>query len=190
MPTRKTTTAPKTVKVEPVVEEVVTEEKETEKVATIEKEVEEFNLEKKVTVRSIAEWTTGFHRIETNGDVTIPPNGTVRLSRGEIISQVQNGNVLFTGMDGQGSHATLYIEDKPTRIEADFETEDSPQNVINEDRVKDLFDIKSTSEFEATLKNMVVTRAEKYAIIGIIKKFNFNDYGKVRAVEDYTKLRV
>lgn len=185
MPTRKATTAQKaveekTVETKPVVEEVV----------TVEKEVEEFNLEKKVTVRSIAEWTTGFQRIETNGDVTIPPNGTVRLSRGEIISQVQNGNVLFTGMDGQGSHATLYIEDKPTRIEADFETEDSPQNVINEDRVKDLFNTKSNSDFEAILKNMVVTRAEKYAIIGIIKKFNFNDYNKVRAVEDYTKLRV
>lgn len=185
MPTRKTTTAQKTVE-----EKIVETKPAVEEVVTVEKEVEEFNLEKKVTVRSIAEWTTGFQRIETNGDVTIPPNGTVRLSRGEIISQVQNGNVLFTGMDGQGSHATLYIEDEPTRIEADFETEYAVQNVINEDRVKDLFNIKSTSEFEATLKNMVVTRAEKYAIIGIIKKFNFNDYGKVRAVEDYTKLRV
>ena len=151
---------------------------------------EDFNLEKKVTVRSIAEWTTGFQRIETNGDVTIPPNGTVRLSRGEIISQVQNGNLLFTGIDGQGSHATLYIEDKPTRIEADFETETSPQNVISKERIDDLFAIKSIKDFESALHSMVVTRAEKYAIMGFIRKGNFNDYNKVRAVEDYTKLQV
>lgn len=184
MPTKRATTAT-TKKVEEVnpIEEVVVENTSAE----IE---EDFNLEKKVTVRSIAEWTTGFQRIETNGDVTIPPNGTVRLSRGEIISQVQNGNLLFTGTDGQGSHATLYIEDKPTRIEADFETESTSQNVINKERVDDLFAIRSMKDFESTLHSMVVTRAEKYAIMGFIRKGNFNDYGKVRAVENYTRLQV
>ena len=49
-------------------------------------EPKELNMEQKVTVRSIANWTTGFQRIETNGDVTIPANGTARLSRSEIIS--------------------------------------------------------------------------------------------------------
>lgn len=184
MPTKRTTTTT-TKKVEEInpTEEVLVEE------SPVEVE-EDFNLEKKVTVRSIAEWTTGFQRIETNGDVTIPPNGTVRLSRGEIISQVQNGNLLFTGIDGQGSHATLYIEDKPTRIEADFETESSPQNVINKEHIDNLFNIKSMKDFESTLHSMVVTRAEKYAIMGFIRKGNFNDYNKVRAVENYTKLQV
>ena len=184
MPTKRTTTTT-TKKIEEVnpTEEIVIKE------PSIDVE-EDFNLEKKVSVRSIAEWTTGFQRIETNGDVTIPPNGTVRLSRGEIISQVQNGNLLFTGIDGQGSHATLYIEDKPTRIEADFETETSIQNVINKERIDDLFAIKSIKDFESTLHSMVVTRAEKYAIMGFIRKGNFNDYNKVRAVEDYTKLQV
>lgn len=184
MPTKRTTTTT-TKKVEEI--------NPTEKVLVEESPVEveeDFNLEKKVTVRSIAEWTTGFQRIETNGDVTIPPNGTVRLSRGEIISQVQNGNLLFTGIDGQGSHATLYIEDKPTRIEADFETESSPQNVINKEHIDNLFNIKSMKDFESTLHSMVVTRAEKYAIMGFIRKGNFNDYNKVRAVENYTKLQV
>lgn len=184
MPTKRTTTT--TTK---KVEEMNPTENITVEESPVEVE-EDFNLEKKVTVRSIAEWTTGFQRIETNGDVTIPPNGTVRLSRGEIISQVQNGNLLFTGIDGQGSHATLYIEDKPTRIEADFETESSPQNVINKEHIDNLFNIKSMKDFESTLHSMVVTRAEKYAIMGFIRKGNFNDYNKVRAVENYTKLQV
>ena len=67
MPTKRTTTTT-TKKVEEVnpTEEIVVEE------TPVDVE-EDFNLEKKVTVRSIAEWTTGFQRIETNGDVTIPP---------------------------------------------------------------------------------------------------------------------
>ena len=184
MPTKRTATVT-TKQVDEVkpIKEVIAEETSVEI-------KEDFNPEKKVTVRSIAEWTTGFQRIETNGDVTIPPNGTVRLSCGEIISQVQNGNVLFTGIDGQGAHATLYIEDKPTRIEADFETDSRLQNVINKERVDDLFTIRSMKDFESTLHSMVVTRAEKYAIMEFIRKGNFNDYSKVRAVEDYTKLQV
>ena len=41
------------------------------------------------------------------------------------------------------------------------------------------------------LPQIVVTRAEKYAIIDIIRKEKlFDDYEKVRAVEDHTGLRV
>ena len=78
-------------------------------------ETKELNLEQKVTVRNIAGWMTGFRRIESQGDVTIPQEGTIRLSRSEIIAQVQNGNRLFNGIDERGSHATLYIDDEYTR---------------------------------------------------------------------------
>ena len=83
---------------------------------------EELNLETKVTVKSIADWTVGFaRRADGYGDITIAPKGSVRLSRNEIITQVQNGNKLFAGIDGVGSHPTLIIEDAPTRIEVGFE---------------------------------------------------------------------
>lgn len=132
---------------------------------------------------------TGFQRIESNGDVTIPANGSVRLLASEIITQVQNGNLLFTGIDGQGTHATLYIEDKPTRIEADFETETTNQVVICEEIVKNLF-AKNKKDFESELIELVKTRAEEFAIIGIIRNLKINDYEKVRAVENLTGLRV
>ena len=70
----------------------------------------ELNLEEKVTVKNIAGWTVGFKRIESQGDVTIPKEGTVRLTRSEIIAQTQSGNRLFNGTDDRGSHATLYID--------------------------------------------------------------------------------
>lgn len=152
----------------------------------------ELNLEQKVTVRSIAPWTTGFQRVETIGDVTIPANGSVRLSRSEIIAQVQNGNVLFTGVDSRGSHATLYIEDEPTRIEVDFDIKEEKitQKVITVDAVKKLFEYKTMKTFEEKLKELVLTRAEKHAIANFIRKEKINDHEKVRVVENYTGVSI
>lgn len=155
-------------------------------------EIKELNLEQKVLVKNIAGWTIGFRRIETQGDVNIPPEGSIRLSRSEIIAQVQNGNRLFTGIDSMGSHATLFIDDKITRIECDFDSEDgsTKQAVLTTDIVKKMFDCKTSKTFEAKLREYIVTRAEKYAIIQIIKKEKLNDHDKIRIVENYTGYRI
>jgi hypothetical protein len=155
-------------------------------------EVKELNLEQKVTIKNIAGWTVGFKRIEGDGDVTIPPEGTTRLSRSEIIAQVQNGNRLLTGTDNRGSHATVYTDDAPTRVELDFDIpeENITQQVLTSDAVKKLFEYKTMKSFEDKLRQMVVTRAEKYAILQIIKKEKFNDFEKIRAVENYTGFKM
>ena len=149
---------------------------------------EELNMDQKVTVRNLAGWTVGFRRIETQGDVTIPKEGTVRLSRSEIIAQIQSGNRLFIGIDDRGSHATLYIEDEPTRLEVEFDSKEEKrtQLILNSDLVKKLFDYKTMKTFEDKLHEYVVTRAEKYAITQIIKKLKLNDFEKIRMVENYT----
>lgn len=168
--------------------------KTTTSVENEEKTIEpvELNMEQKVTLRNIAGWTTGFRRIEGDGDVTIPPEGTVRVTRSEVIAQVQNGNRLLTGIDDRGSHATLYIDDEPTRIEVDFESKEDKitQQILTIDVVKKLFEYKTIKTFEEKLKEIVVTRAEKYAIIQIIKKEKINDFEKVRIVEKYTGFSV
>lgn len=155
---------------------------------------EELNLDEKVTVRSIADWNVGFYRVADGaiGEVSISRRGTARLTRNEIIAQVQNGNRLFSGVDGKGSHATLIIEDIPTRVEVDFETEDGSvkQNVFSYDLVKELFKINNQSTFEERLKESIVTRAEKLAIIEAIKELKLNDYSKIRFVESYTGYRL
>lgn len=152
----------------------------------------ELNLEEKVTVKNIAGWTVGFKRIESQGDVTIPKEGTVRLTRSEIIAQTQSGNRLFNGTDDRGSHATLYIDDEPTRLEVEFDSIDEKrtQSVLTPELVKKLFDYKTVKSFEDKLKTYVVTRAEKYAIIQIIKKLKLNDFEKIRIVENYTGYKI
>lgn len=147
---------------------------------------EPLNLEQQVTVKSIAGWNTGFARILTIGDVTIPSKGSIRLSRNEIIFQVHNGNSLFCGIDGRGSHATLIIEDKPTLEEIGFTSE----NQFSDKAVKELFNIQNQSQFEDELKKRIVTRAEKYALIISIVNQKLNDYSKIRFCESYTGYKV
>lgn len=147
---------------------------------------EELNLDTKVTVKNIAGWNVGFTRkADGYGDVSIAPNGSVRLSRNEIIAQVQNGNKLFAGTDGVGSHATLYIDDAPTRKELNFETDDTKQLVFYNVDVAALFK-KSQKAFEAEFERLILTRAEKNAVMESMKKVGVNDYAKIRFAEQRT----
>lgn len=153
-------------------------------------EKKELNLETKVTVRSIDTWpTTWYRRVDVAGQdsgIVIPPKGAMRFSRNEIIAQVQNNNYLFSGIDGSGNHATYYIDDAPTRIELGFDDENGKrQFVLNHDKVRELFAIKSQTEFEKKAKEYIVTRAEKNAVIDMIRELELNDYSKIRYIENY-----
>ena len=148
---------------------------------------EELNLDAKVTVKNIAPWDEGFVRISDGyGDVNIAPNGKIRLSRNEIMAQVQRGNKLFCGINGTGSHATLYIDDEPTRKELDFDNEDGPQMVFFNLDLKRLFEYKRQDVFEREFKKWIVTRAEKIAVMEAMKAAKVNDYAKIRFAEEYT----
>lgn len=158
------------------------EKKETK--SKVEK-VEEIRMDEKITVSSIAPWLTGFRRILTVGDVSIAPNGVIRLSREEVLAQGQSGNKLLTGVDGYGSHATLYIEDGWTRRELGFDTDESKQTVITKDSVKAMFEKKTLSAFKKVIEENIVTRAEKFSLLATIKALKINDYDKIAFCEEY-----
>lgn len=156
----------------------------------MEETMQELNLDQKVTVRSIAGWPTTFSRLVDGygGDIIIAPNGTTRISRGEIIAQIQNGNKLFTGIDGMGSHATLFVDDAPTRREAGFESEDGkrPQDVLTDEKMKKLFELKTFKTFKERFVEVIVTRAEKYTAMEMIRKAKFNDFDKINFAQQHT----
>lgn len=151
-------------------------------------EVAELNPDQKITIRNISSSLTGFRNSDNTGDITISPKGSVRLPRGEVLAQIQRGqNRLLLGEDGKGSHATLYIEDAPTRIEAGFESEDGKvkQVILTEAVVKELF-AKKQQDFEKSFPEVVVTTFEKDAVMEIARKLGINDYRKIRFAEQYT----
>lgn len=149
----------------------------------------EVKLDEKVVVRSIAPWVTGAKRILSVGDIQIQPNGTVTISREELIAQGQSGNKLLTGIDGIGSHATLYIDDEYTRKELGFETNESKQNVVSNESVKHAFELKTDKAFEKYITDNFVTRAEKAFLMSAIKTLKIDastPYPKIAFCEKYT----
>lgn len=147
--------------------------------------VEEIRMDEKITVSSIAPWLTGFRRLLTVGDVSVAPSGVIRLSREEVLAQGQSNNKLLTGVDGYGSHATLYIEDEWTRRELGFDSDEKKQTVLTKELVKTMFEKKTLPAFKRAVEENVVTRAEKFSLLSAIKALKINDYDKIAFCEEY-----
>lgn len=150
------------------------------------------NMDEKISVRNLCEWAVSFKRQDTVGDVLINANTTIRLPRGEVISQVQSGNNLFSGTDGVGSHARIYIEDKDTRVELDFEDAEGKKSqlIVDDSKIKELFTIKTKTAFEKAIKEAIVTNAEKAKLVGSVKKFKFNEFDKIQFIQEYTGMSI
>lgn len=146
-----------------------------------------------IIIRNLAPWEVGFRRILTHGDVVIPPKGKLSISKEEILNQSYGNNNLINGSyDDKGSHATIYIEDKETRVALHFESEDGKETqlILDEPWFDKLFELKQFGTFEKRLKSNILTHAEKFRIIDYIKSHKINDYDKIKAVEEYCGVKI
>lgn len=151
---------------------------------------EDQRLDKKVRVKSIAPWLTGARRQTTVGDISVPARGSVLLTREEVIAQGQNGNKLLTGIDGQGGHATWYVDDAFTRQELGFDDGTRKQSVLTEDTVKKIFELKTQKAFEDNITKNVKTRAEKAFLMDAIQSLGLNDFTKIAFCIKYTGINI
>lgn len=150
----------------------------------------ELNMDEKVTVRNLASWDVGFPNHTSVGDTTIAPHGKTRIRRDEIDAQVSYGNRLFTGIDGRGSHATLFIDDEAMRKFLEFDTDTEKQEIINDEKIKQWFELKTQKAFEGNIKKNVVTMAEKSYLLNAIKRLKFDSYEKISFCQNYCKFRL
>jgi LEA14-like dessication related protein len=150
------------------------------------------NIDSKVWVTNLCNWNLYFKRAEGIGDIKIQSKGKLRLPIAEIQSQVYSNNIMFVGTDGKGSNARIYIEDKDTRILVGFESEDSTeiQVILNEEKIKDIIEIKAKKSFEDNVKKYVKTDAEKKTFVESVIKLGLNDFDKIKFIESYTDLKV
>lgn len=142
------------------------------------------DLDKRVSVRNLADWQSSMTLQNENGSVEIPPHSVARVSRNELMAQKNINNVSLVGIDGYGSHATLYVEDAKTRRWLGFETNDKPQVFFNDDVVRQLFAMPF-EKFKDTLPKEIITRAEKFALKDAIVRLGLNDYSKLRVCAKY-----
>jgi len=143
------------------------------------------NLDEKVVIKNLCAWNLYFPRVESLGEVKVAPNGKMRLTKAEIQAQMFSGNKMFVGIDGQGSHARIYIDDKNTRQLVEFEQEER-QKILDHESVKELLAYKTQKSFEKNVKDRVKTQAEKNFLIEESTKQKLNDFEKINFIEKYT----
>lgn len=148
------------------------------------------NMDEKITIKNLCDYPLYFRRINGVGDVAMPAKTSMRIDRGEVISQAQNNNVFFVGEDALGSHARIFIDDKDTRVELGFETAEKPQVVISDEKVKEAFATKSKTGFKKAIEELAHTYAEKVSLVKCVKKLGLNEYDKIKFIEEYTGLKV
>lgn len=147
---------------------------------------------KKVTLTNLTNWILTFRRINSLGDVIIPPKGKINMFADEVMAQIYNNNRLFIGDDGKGSHARIFIEDKDIRVEAEFESPGSKnkQEVITDDRLKSLFEINTLQYFKKQVQEKIKSQAEKARIIEYAKTHKINDHDKIEFLVKYTGFKL
>lgn len=140
---------------------------------------EEFKLDKLVSIKNLSDSTVSFRRQQDGqGDVKIAPGGQYLISRNELRAQVDSNNNLIAGIDGMGSHASIFIDDEETRKWLGFEFEGKPQEIFSYDLVKELFAMPQ-KKFEQELPKKIKTRSEKSALMKAIEDLELNDHFKI-----------
>lgn len=146
----------------------------------------------KVKLKNLTSWILTFKRINAVGDVVMPPNSIITLSEDEVMAQIYNGNKLFVGDDGKGSHARIFIDDENLRINAEFESKNTgkTQEVLTDKVLKEIFAEKTLTKFKESIKNKVKTQAEKSKAVDYAKKSQLNDHDKIEFLEKYTGFKL
>ena len=144
--------------------------KTTEKVEkkAVKKSVSDVKLTDRVPISNLKNWNLYFKSVENNKDITIPANANKwsRLTVAEIDGQVQNGNVMFVGKDGNGNNACIRIDDEAVyryvfRLSDDDEIS---LKLLDLESIKKLIEIKDRQEYKNELNNLVVTNSDKKMI--------------------------
>ncbi|MEH7758093.1 hypothetical protein [Bacillus pumilus] len=144
------------------------------------------DLDKKIKVKNLCSWDLYFKKFESNGDFKLPANGVRQITVAEVQSQVYDNVKMFAGTDGVGSHAKIYIDDKETRVHLGFESDDTTQNVIDQETIKKILTLKTQKSFEDNVKKSIKLDSEKAQLFEVAKDSKINDHSKIKFIEEYT----
>ena len=132
-----------------------------------EKTVDDLKPSDRVEVRNLRAWEVSFIPRDGNAEqvtkgIIIAPNSKTMFKLSEVEDQVNNGNELFCGLDGLGSHASLQIVDPIVREYVFGEPTNPVQLTV--DAVSELLSLENRSEFENRLSELVATNSDQRMI--------------------------
>lgn len=149
------------------------------------------NMNDKSKVLNLCDWPISWEKINSTGDEYLKANTAIYISNAEIEIQVQNGNKFFTGTDGIGSHARVYIQNPELReyLGFDDKTENRNQFILDEEKCKQILEYKTFSTFKKHVEESIVTNQEKAKIMNYARKNKLNEFDKVQFLENHCEMK-
>lgn len=132
-----------------------------------EKTVDDLKPSDRVEVKNLRAWEVSFIPRDGNAEqvtkgIIINPNSKNMFKLSEVEDQVNNGNELFCGIDGLGSHASLQIVDPVVREYVFGEPTDPVQLTV--EAVSELLALENKAEFNKRLSELVATNSDQRMI--------------------------
>lgn len=138
-----------------------------------ENNVNNIELQKRVPVKNLCPWNIG---IGKNGfDINIEADGVISLTGEQIETLLLNRNIFFMGT-GNGDHAKLLILDDNLRKYFELDN----QLILDEEKMKYIYELKTDSSFESNLQKYVVLNHEKDKFRDYVVKRGYGDWSAKR----------
>ena len=138
-----------------------------------------------VLINNLCDWPLYMSRrtgvaVGGGASITIPASAKnfPLLTFDEVQAQIQWGNKMFTGTDGQGSHARIQIvseEQRKKLFQLDGLEDVTPPNLLTADAVKALLAIRGKAKFNERLAELVQTDAEKKMLVELANSVGAED---------------
>lgn len=147
------------------------------------------NTDLRSSVKNLCPWPITFTLPISNAPIMLGADKKTSINNGELISLMENGNVMFEGTGG-GNHARVYVENEEIRKFVGYDSDDgTKQFVLTDVECQKLLDYKTIVTFKKHLESDIVANHEKARLMNYARKIKLNDFDKITLLEQHTGIK-
>jgi hypothetical protein len=148
------------------------------------------DMDKRSKVTNLCSWPVSFKLPNSKGEIILDAGKSTTLNNTELVTLADNQDIMFYGTQN-GNHARIYVDNKEFREYVGFDDVSSKttQFVLNDEECQKILDLKQDSAFKRNIEEKVILNHEKHNIIAYARKVKYNDYNKIKILEDYTGIK-
>lgn len=148
------------------------------------------DMDKRSKVINLCAWPVSFKLPNSHGEIILEAGKSTTINNAELVTLADNQDVMFYGTDN-GNHARIFVDNKEFREHVGFDIPENKQVqfVLNDEECQKIFDLKQDAAFKKNLEAKVILNHEKHNIIAFARKTKFNDYQKIKILEEYTGIK-
>lgn len=122
------------------------------------------------------------------------PYQTKAMAVQDVIA-IANTTKLFTGVDGKGTNASLYIEDADIRQYLGFDEVSEngtviEQEILSEEEITKILNLKNKKSFEKRIAEFANSISKTNLLKDMIVKTGYNDAQRIKYIEEHLGIEI